>query len=405
MINRRIKAFLMSDDEDPKDEIVRGDDESSDYEINSIEYIIDEQETPNEEYAKKGEKPRPRKNSKRYVYENLLAAQTQLETLKQGLLTSIKSSRFPVNPLDELIDQLGGSTKVAEMTGRSHRILHHHPNVHDSSTDYYYQLWKDDGGEGEPTNLQLRLDNDYYYYEARGVKRGSEEGANMVEKNAFQNGDKKVAIISEAASAGISLHSDRRVKNQLKRVHIILELPWSADKIIQQCGRSHRSNQSVPPDYVFLLSPIGGELRFLSTLSKRLKALGALTQGSRNATGALDFSGFDYDSSYARNASLLMIGTIMNQETPDDLPTAPYDKTVYLPDNYQCDFEMSEEEKSNYEEYVNNSGEGRLYLMKSWLETVGFTKEVSEKLNLFFNRIMGLELFKQSLLISYLNDV
>ena len=45
---------------------------------------------------------------------------------------------------------------------------------------------------------------------SRGRSGSSALSVNVAEQRAFQGGAKHVAVITEAASAGISLHSDRR---------------------------------------------------------------------------------------------------------------------------------------------------------------------------------------------------
>lgn len=339
------------------------------------------------------------------LLDELNKIQTQLEQIRSRLQSLVEGLKLPVNPLDELIDQLGGESMVAEMTGRTHRILHHHPGIADSSTQYLMEL-KQSNRTPETVDMnELRINEDYFYYEDRGIKRGSDEGINMREKELFQQGIKRVAIISEAASAGISLHSDRCVPNQAKRLHIILELPWSADKIIQQCGRSHRSNQRVPPDYVFLLSAIGGEVRFISTISKRLRALGALTQGSRNATGALDFSQFDFNSSYAKKAVTLLLDTILVQSPYSKVAFSPPGETLFEPGVYEGILVHEDTEKTEYEAYKQASGVSRLRMMQKWLQDVDYQYERNDATVSLFNRLLGMELWKQQILVRYLDDV
>jgi hypothetical protein len=65
-------------------------------------------------------------------------------------------------------------------------------------------------------------------YELRGKGDDDVDSININECNKFMRGTKNIAIISDAASTGISLHASRQCKNQKRRVHITLELPWVA---------------------------------------------------------------------------------------------------------------------------------------------------------------------------------
>ena len=186
----------------------------------------------------------------------------------RNLIQVIDGMELPGNPLDLLIHSLGGPDVVAEMSGRSIR------QVRESMKDAWQLESRSVGHDGLTSTSDI----------------------NNEERKSFMEGIKKYAIITGAASAGISLHAERGCKNQRRRMMLVTELTWAADSTMQQFGRTHRSNQSSTPLYEIVVSSLGGESRFIGSITSRLQSLGALTKGDRGAAvgnvgGAGEFTG------------------------------------------------------------------------------------------------------------------
>ncbi|XP_031363014.2 protein strawberry notch homolog 2, partial [Lonchura striata] len=280
----------------------------------------------------------------------------KVEKMKQDLLTKVKAlgKELPLNTLDILIDYFGGPENVAEMTGRKGRVVR-----------------RPDGS---------------VVFESRAEQGLSIDHVNLKEKERFMQGEKLVAIISEASSSGISLQADRRVKNQKRRVHMTLELPWSADRAIQQFGRTHRSNQVSAPEYVFLISELAGERRFASIVAKRLESLGALTHGDRRATESRDLSKYNFENKYGAKALDKVLNTILSHT----------ESRVPVPSSYERG------EDTFFREMKEGLISVGICCSQMKYGTVSVEKDCS--ITKFLNRILGLEVDKQNMLFQYFSD-
>src|SRR6266850_7454267 len=201
--------------------------------------------------------------------------------MKQEVIDGLSALELPENPLDQLVNHFG-ERNVAELTGRTRRLI------------------RDSRGHVE--------------YKKRNPEGVAMHRTNVHEMEQFQSSKKRVAIISDAAAMGISLHASNRAENRQRRVHVTLELGWSADKQMQTFGRTHRSDQAVPPEYVLLSTELGGEKRFSSTIARRPGSLGALTKGDRGAADSGDLAKYNFETEEGRAALSLTLRRIMKGE-------------------------------------------------------------------------------------------
>ncbi|GIW56797.1 MAG: hypothetical protein KatS3mg082_3201 [Nitrospiraceae bacterium] len=178
------------------------------------------------------------------------------------------ASMDPVQGALDQIVQRFGTDMVAEVTGRSRRIVR-----------------------------KVDANGDRLAVENRPAH------ANLAEAQAFMEDRKQILVFSDAGGTGRSYHADLGARNQRLRHHYLLEAGWKADAAIQGLGRTNRTNQAQPPLFRPVATNVQAEKRFLSTIARRLDTLGAITRGQRQTGGQGLFRPEDnLESPYARDA-------------------------------------------------------------------------------------------------------
>src|SRR3546814_10072984 len=130
-----------------------------------------------------------------------------------------------------------------------------------------------------PTRTDTLFPSSTLFRSSRSARTSQAEAA------AFQAGRKRILIFSDAGGTGRSYHASLDAANQEQRVHLLLEPGWRADRAIQGLGRTHRTHQATTPLFRPVTTDCKGELRFTSTIARRLDSLGALTRGQRQTGG------------------------------------------------------------------------------------------------------------------------
>ncbi|WP_030541202.1 strawberry notch-like NTP hydrolase domain-containing protein [Sphingobium sp. DC-2] len=183
---------------------------------------------------------------------------------RDGLIETICALPPIQSALDAIVEHFGPE-RVAEVTGRSKRLV--------TLADGRQKV------ESRPAS------------------------ASRSESSAFMDGTKRVLVFSDAGGTGRSYHASLDAVNQEQRVHFLLEPGWRADRAIQGLGRTHRTHQASTPLFRPVTTDCKGELRFTSTIARRLDSLGALTRGQRQTGGQNLFDpGDNLESEYARDA-------------------------------------------------------------------------------------------------------
>ena len=207
--------------------------------------------------------------SSRPVFRDGQPVQCRDAVARRDRLIEKLASLSPIHGALDQIVQRFGTDMVAEVTGRSRRI------IRKTGADHVDRL----------------------------VVENRAGSANLGETQAFMDDLKRILVFSDAGGTGRSYHAELSARNRRLRIHYLLEAGWKADAAIQGLGRTNRTNQAQPPLFRPIATNVKAEKRFLSTIARRLDTLGAITKGQRQTGGQGLFRAEDnLESHYARDA-------------------------------------------------------------------------------------------------------
>ena len=184
---------------------------------------------------------------------------------KEAVLKDLEQMPQIGNALDMILSEFRPED-VAEITGRTTRIIR-----------------KPDG-----TNI---------------IENNRTNALKAVEAEQFQNGDRRILIMSPYGFTGFDFHDSVHSPKAGRRVHIVAQGGFNLNLYIQGLGRSNRTAQKSAPKYVMFQTDIPSQARFTSVLARRMGQQGAIVSGQSDAVQSLLDESYNLENTYGQQAT------------------------------------------------------------------------------------------------------
>ena len=330
--------------------------------------------------------------------------QAYFKEWKQMLLKSIQEVRLPVAPIDVIVNQLGGTSRVAEISERTLRLNQHEPYQNDNSLNDITELMD---------NKRMYTKEDYmkgrfFYLQNRGANWEAIQTTNSQEWNSFQLGRKKILLFSERSGFETrSFSSPETVWRESRDdsdIDVIYLSSYNPQMILSRC-QSFFSNGHIQGT-IAILTTEPSQRVIARSAARLLEENGAHYHCIPKDIRIPWFMVRDIFSPEGNFAWSKCMTLIMEQTSPTRSPTCHIYNEQILPGVYMLDSAVVTSERPLYDHYVESSPINRLYLMNQCLHILGFSS-VKDTLDIptVLERLIGMDLVMQKMVVGFFYEV